>query len=83
MAERFPYGSSEPAAGAIAVTPHNTNALSSRIRAITINAGGTVAFTGWDGVDYATAALPAGTYPLYATHIKATGTSATGITGWI
>lgn len=81
--ERFPTGSSEPAVGAYAITPNDSSDLTSRIRCVTLNVGGTLSFVGWDGQTYTTAALPAGSYPLYATRIRATGTTATGITGWV
>ena len=70
------------AQGALVVTPHNTTALTQRIRALTINVAGTVSFIGWDGVTYTTDTLPIGTHPLLATHIRSTGTTATGLTGW-
>lgn len=71
------------ATGAIAVTPSDSTNLSQNVRAVTINASGTLSFIGWDGVTYTTGTLPAGTYALLATRIRATGTTATGITGWI
>ncbi len=82
--ERFPNGSMEPGVGSIAITPHDTNMLSKRIRAITVGtAGGTIAWTGWDDVENTTGPLPVGTHPMYAKRIKAAGTTATGLTGWI
>ena len=71
------------AQGALVVTPHNTTALSSRIRGLTINVAGTVSFIGWDDTTYTTDTLPVGTYAIFATHIRATGTTATGLTGWL
>ncbi len=77
-------GIESSALGAFAVTPSDGSPLSSRVRAITIGGtAGTVSFIGWDGVTYTTGSLPSGSYPLFATHIRATGTTATGITGWI
>ena len=76
-------GSSGPAVGCIAITPSDSTDLTSDVRALTLNVGGTVRFDGWDGVTYDTAALPAGTYPLLARRVRATGTTATGITGWV
>ena len=71
-----------PAVGAIAVTP-SSSALSSPVRAVTINGSGTITYTSSiDGVDYTTGTLPVGTYPLFASHILA-ATTATAITGWI
>ena len=77
-------GIESSAVGALAVTPSNSTDLSSPIRAITIGGdAGTVSFIGWDGVTYTTGSLPAGTYPIFATRIRSTGTTATSITGWI
>ncbi len=72
-----------PALGAFVVSPSDSTNLASPIRAITLNAAGTLAWLNEDGVAQATALLPAGTYPLIATRILATGTTAAGLTGWI
>lgn len=72
-----------PALGALVITPSDSTNLSSPIRAITLNVGGTLAWLNEEGAAQATAMLPAGTYPLIATRILATGTTATGLTGWI
>ena len=78
------YSREMPAIGGYAVTTHNTNDLPTPVRAVTINEGGTLSFiSSIDGVQYTTAALPAGTYALHASRIRTTGTSAVGITGWI
>ena len=79
----FSHGTNAPALGAFAVTPSDSADLAEAIRAVTINVGGTLSFIGLDGVIYTTAALPAGTYALSAARIRATGTTATGITGWV
>ena len=71
-----------PANGAQVVTPHDSNALTRPIRMLTINVGGTVSYIGWDGTTYTTDTLPPGSYPMFATHIRSTGTTATGLTGW-
>ena len=71
------------AVGALAVAPSDAADLSSDIRAITLGVGGVLVFDGWDGVTYTTGILPAGTYPLFARRIRSTGTTATGMTGWI
>ena len=72
-----------PAIGAFAVTPSDSEDLTDAIRAITLNAGGTVSFvSSVDGNTYTTADLPAGNYPMFASRIRSTGTTATGITGW-
>ena len=74
----------QPAVGALAITPSDTVALTTKIRQLTVGtAAGVVVYVGWDGATYTTGSLPVGTYPMYATFIKATGTTATGLTGWI
>lgn len=78
------YGSTltGPAIAAYAITPDDGVDLVQAIRMVTLNAGGTLSYVGKDGATYATAALPAGSYPLFASRIRSTGTTATGITGW-
>lgn len=76
-------GPQSAAFGAIAVTPSNDAALAAPIRAVTLGTGGTLSFVGMDGKTYTTAALPVGTYPVFARQINATGTTASNITGWI
>lgn len=72
------------AGGSLAITPSNDTDLTSDIRMITIGGdAGTVAWIGWDGETYATNSLPAGSYPMFARRILATGTTATGLTGWL
>lgn len=72
------------ALGAFAVTPNNDTDLAQNIRAVTINVGGTLSYvSSRDGTTSTTDALPAGTYVLFASRIRATGTTATGITGWV
>lgn len=74
----------DPALGALAITPSDSADLSSPIRAVTIGTtGGTISFIGRDGTAFTTGPLPVGTYPLFATRIRATGTTAVGMTGWI
>jgi hypothetical protein len=77
------HGLDSPALGALAITPSDTLPLAQRIRALTLNGPGTLSIVNWDGVVSTTGPLPAGTYTLCATHVRATGTTATGITGWI
>ena len=66
-----------------AITPNDDTDLTDHIRAITINAAGVIVAVNWDGETCTSATLPAGTYVCLATRIKATGTTATGITGWV
>lgn len=76
-------GATGPAIRAYNITPADGTDLTDDIRAVTLNVGGTLSYVGWDGATYNTAALPAGTYPVYARRIRSTGTTATGITGWV
>ena len=87
MAENFanlPRPLNSPAQGAFAITPNDAVDLATPIRQLTIGAaGGTVSFVGRDGVTYTTGPLPVGSYPIDTTRIRATGTTATGLTGWL
>jgi hypothetical protein len=86
MPDRFQNtagGINAPAIAAFAVTPSDTLDLAEPVRQITLNVGGTLRWSGRDGTVNTTAALPAGSYALSATRIHATGTTATGITGWV
>lgn len=70
-----------PAIGAYAVTP-GAAALPEPIRQVTIGGSGTITYiSSIDEQGYTTGTLPAGTYPLFASHILAP-TTATDITGW-
>ena len=73
----------DPALGSFPITPADGADLATNIRAITLNAGGTLSWVALDGTTQTTGALPAGTYPLLASRIRATGTTATGLTGWV
>jgi hypothetical protein len=81
--DSYTPGLDSPALGALAVTPSDTLPLAQRVRALTLNGAGTLSVIGWDGAVSTTGPLPAGTYALCATHVRASGTTATGITGWI
>lgn len=71
------------AIGAYSVTPNDSADLTAPCRAVTINVGGTLSFvSSIDDATYTTGALPAGTYSLFASRIRSTGTTATGITAW-
>jgi len=72
-----------PALGASSITPSDVTDLSVPIRAVTINSGGAISFVDRKGNTHVTGNLPVGTYPLVATRINATGTTASQITGWI
>lgn len=84
MGVEITYHMSGPAIGAAVITPSNTADLPRQVRAITIGtAGGVIVYDGRDGVTYTTGPLPAGSYPLFARRVRATGTTATGLTGWM
>lgn len=73
-----------PAIGAFSITPNDSTDLAYAIRQITIGtAGGVLVWRGVDGVSQTTGPLPVGTYPIAAHRIMATGTTATGLTGWV
>ena len=86
MANRFANnepGMTAPAIGAYDVTPSDSVDLTEPCRQVTINVSGTVSYiSSIDGATYTTATLPVGSYPVFASRIRATGTSATGITAW-
>lgn len=70
-----------PAVMAFAITP-GAAALSEPIRAVTLGGSGVLVYTSSvDGNDYTTGTLPAGTYPVFASHVLA-ATTATDVTGW-
>lgn len=86
MSDRFlnqAKGVTSPALGALAVTPADGTDLAEPVRAVTIGGGGRLSFVGIDGKTYVTGVLPAGSYAMFARRIRATGTTATDITGWI
>lgn len=80
----FARGINSPAQGAVAITPSDSVNLTEQIRMLTIGtSGGTVSFVGLDGQTYQTGPLPVGSYAVEAVRINATGTTATGLTGWM
>jgi hypothetical protein len=79
----YSSGLESPALGAFAVTPSDTVDLTTPVRAVTIGGEGTVSFIAPNGTTYTTGVLPVGTYALRASRIRATGTTATVITGWV
>jgi hypothetical protein len=76
-------GLTSPGIGAFAITPNNSTDLAQAIRAVTIGGDAGVIVYDWQGTTYTTGALPVGTYAMRATRIRATGTTATGLTGWV
>lgn len=68
--------------GSFVITP-SASPLPEPIRQITINGSGAVTWTSSiDGTTNVTNILPAGTYPMFASHILS-ATTATVITGWV
>jgi hypothetical protein len=70
-----------PATRAVAVTPDDNAALPGVPKAIYAGSGGTIVMRGTrDASDTVWSHIPAGSVlPFRATHVRATGTSATGI----
>lgn len=79
------FGSAGPALGALAITPSDSTDLSQAVRSITIgtNAGVIKYISSRDGQTYTTGPLPVGMHPICARRVLSTGTTATGLTGWI
>lgn len=73
-----------PALSAFAITPSDSTDLPAPIRALTIGTtGGTVSYIhARTGVTCTTGPLPVGQHSIWARRIWATGTTATGLTGW-
>jgi len=72
-----------PAIGSIAITPSNSTVFSPTIRKITVTVGGVVAWVNANGETQITGELLAGDYPMLASQILETGTTATVTTGWL
>ncbi|TKD52299.1 spike base protein, RCAP_Rcc01079 family [Sphingomonas baiyangensis] len=72
---------SAPATRAVAIVPHDTTPLADIPKALFVGGGGTIVARGAGGGDaVAFAGLAAGSIlPLRASHVLATGTTATGI----
>ncbi|OAM78577.1 spike base protein, RCAP_Rcc01079 family [Devosia elaeis] len=73
-----------PAVHAFSIVPHDTNALPETTRAIYVGGFGALRLVLASGTEITFANLPAGTaLPVRATHVRATGTSATDIVGLV
>ena len=73
-----------PALRTFAITPADGSDLADYIRAICIGTtAGVVVYHDWDGVARTTGALTTGLHPLLARRILSTGTTATGLTGYV
>lgn len=81
--DNFPLnkvGLDSPYTNGVAVTPHDTNDLAFRTRAIYIGGAGNVTATLASGVDVLFTAVPVGTtLRVRADKVKSTGTTATAI----
>ena len=73
-----------PASIAFAITPHDTDALSETTRALYVGGAGNVALKLSNGVTVTFTGLAASfVLPVRATHVLATGTTATGLVGLV
>lgn len=84
MSDRFELHAdqlSAPARGALAVIPHDENALAGIPKALFVGSGGTVVMRGADdGADTSWRNIPSGSIvPFRASHVRETGTTATDI----
>lgn len=80
----MPREINEPARGSFVIAPNDGADLPTAIRRLTIGGvAGAVAWRDADGASHLTDVLPLGTYQIRAHRILATGTTATGLTGWI
>ncbi|RIA37865.1 hypothetical protein DFR49_3754 [Hephaestia caeni] len=71
---------SAPAARAMAVTPHDDNALNDVPKALYVGTGGTIAMRGTGAADTVWKNVPSGTVlPFRARYVRATGTTAADI----
>ena len=70
-----------PQGAAFAITPHATNALERQIGGIAVVTGGTIVYRYPGESTDRTITLPAGFFPLVATHIRDSSTAA-GLTGF-
>ena len=87
MADKFTgtsVGIGGPSLGGNAITPSDTVDLPAPVRAVTIGtAAGTVSYIhARTGAICTTGPLPVGQHSIWASRILATGTTATGLTGW-
>ena len=74
---RADIGSSQ---GFFPITPDNANDLAVETRALLVAVGGTLNVDRLDGTNV-TITVPAGLIPIQVQRVRATGTTATGITG--
>lgn len=77
------FDTTDPALGAIKVTPSDVDPLPQHIRAVTINEAGTISYVNLEGNLCETNILPVGSHLFFAKQIMETGTTAKEITGWV
>lgn len=87
MTDQFKYhtpGLDSPSLGGNAITPSDTVDLSAPVRAVTIGTTeGVIKYIhARTGSVCTTGPLTLGQHPIWASRILATGTTATGLTGW-
>ena len=71
------------AEGSFPIAPHASDNLPKLIRAITVDVAGTIAWINWHGEAQTTNNLQPGTYAMRAKAIRVSGTTASGLTGWV
>lgn len=79
---KFAKNQNSPAVGAFPIVPSDTVDLPFKIRGVTIGGAGTIRYANLDGEICNTNTLAPGDKDFFATRIYATGTTATGMTGW-
>ena len=73
-----------PAIRSFAITPNDSTDLADYIRGICIGtAAGVLVYHAWDGTVCTTGPLTTGDHALLARRILSTGTTATGLTGYV
>jgi hypothetical protein len=72
----------DPAIGAFAITPHNTNPLTKPTRCVFVGGAGNLKVTMMDGSEVTFTGILAGSFvPIQCRIVQATGTTATNLVG--
>lgn len=77
-----PQDAVRPAVASFAITASDSEDLDRPIRMLTVYTEGVVSYVNWQGETCTTGTLPTGSYPMEATRILSTGTTASDLTGW-